>query len=325
MPVRMDASPGYRPRPATVKARAPPGTNPQQGRERGRLSQCDLSRPPGARKAQTVPLMTTRRGTAWAHAPGHNRGRAPQLGSTARPETTRTSRTSPRGALRSTACVTRSAMARTSGAPVGAARMLTKATAATVGLPMLGARAAGATAGGRATIANRAAARGEPRRTGRTDGGRGGGNDATDRGVTGGPGNRAGRVPSAGSLFAPGYGASPPESPDRGGAGRLDHRRERLVRLGGGWCRRPGPGSRVCASSGSAAADVPARPVRRLESRARPGRRPVRAERAGLQASRTAGKRPRSSGQPHGCRRCGQQSGLPAVGLAARGRRQRAG
>ena len=60
---------------------------------------------------------------------------------------------------------------------------------------------------------------GEPRRTGRTDGGRGGGNDATDRGVTGGPGNRAGRVPSAGSLFAPGYGASPPESPDRGGAG----------------------------------------------------------------------------------------------------------
>ena len=60
---------------------------------------------------------------------------------------------------------------------------------------------------------------GEPRRTGRADGGRGGGNDATDRGVTGGPGNRAGRVPSAGSLFAPGYGASPPESPDRGAAG----------------------------------------------------------------------------------------------------------
>jgi len=56
-------------------------------------------------------------------------------------------------------------------------------------------------------------------RSARADGGRSGGNDAIDRGVTGGLGAPSGRVPAAGSVFAPGYGASPPEPSDRAGAG----------------------------------------------------------------------------------------------------------
>ncbi len=50
-------------------------------------------------------------------------------------------------------------------------------------------------------------------------GGRGNSSDATDRGVAGGLGDQAGREAAAGSLFAPGYGTRPPESPDRDGTG----------------------------------------------------------------------------------------------------------